>query len=58
MVHMAYIGSEVITEFNRVSLPVYESIDEIPSSLLSNLLTIGIRSSTDGLVVPRGVPGM
>jgi hypothetical protein len=37
---------------SKVNLPVYESIEEIPDNLLSNLETRG--SSTDGLVVPRG----
>jgi hypothetical protein len=53
---MANIGRELITEFNRVSLPVYVIRDEMPDSLLSNLETNGIRSLTDGLVVPRGRP--
>jgi hypothetical protein len=54
--HMANIGRELITEFNRVSLPVYVIREEMPDSLLSNLETNGIRSLTDGLVVPRGSP--
>jgi hypothetical protein len=54
--HMANIGRELITEFSKVSLPVYVIRDEMPESLLSNLETKGIKSLTDGLVVPRGSP--
>jgi hypothetical protein len=53
---MAYIGSELMTEFSRVNLPVYDMRDEMPDNFLSSLETIGIRSVTDGLVVPRGRP--
>jgi hypothetical protein len=41
---------------SNVSLHVYDSKEEIPDNLLSNLETKGIRSSTEGLVVPRGRP--
>jgi hypothetical protein len=54
--HIAYIGRELMTELSRVSFPVYDIKDEIPYNLLSNLLTIGISSATDGLVVSRGSP--
>jgi hypothetical protein len=53
---MAYIGIAFKMVLSRVNLPVYESIEEIPDNLLSNLETKGIRSSTDGLVVPKGRP--
>jgi hypothetical protein len=35
---------------------VYDISDEIPESFLSILDTIGIRSDTEGLVVPNGKP--
>jgi hypothetical protein len=53
---MAYIGSELVTEFSRVNLPVYDIREEMPDNFLSSLDTSGIRSATDGLVVPRGSP--
>jgi hypothetical protein len=53
---MAYIGNELMTEFSKINLPVYDISDEIPDSLLSSLETIGIGSAREGLVVPRGSP--
>ena len=53
---MAYMGSDAKTELSKVSLPVYDRRDEIRVNFLSNLVTTGIRSSTDGLVVPKGSP--
>ena len=47
---MANIGMAFSVELSRVSRLVYDSMDEIPKSLLSNLDTKGIRSSTNGLV--------
>jgi hypothetical protein len=55
-VHMAYIGSEFMTKFKRVSLPVYDIREDIRNSLLSNLDTNGINLATGGLVVPKGRP--
>jgi hypothetical protein len=52
--HMAYIGRELMTELHRVNLPVYDIREEMPDNFLSSLDTSGIRSATDGLVVPRG----
>jgi hypothetical protein len=54
--HMANIGSELITELSNVSLPVYDMSDEMLDSFLSSLDTNGIKSATEGLVVPRGNP--
>jgi hypothetical protein len=54
--HMANMGSELITEFSIVNLPVYDISEEIPDSFLSSLETSGMKSATDGLVVPRGSP--
>jgi hypothetical protein len=54
--HIANIGNDCITEFNRVSLPVYDIRDDIPDNFLSILETVGMRSATDGLVVPNGNP--
>jgi hypothetical protein len=54
--HMENIGSELITKLSKVSLPVYDMRDEIPDSFLSSLDTNGIKSATEGLVVPRGKP--
>jgi hypothetical protein len=54
--HIVYMGKELITEFSRVSLPVYVIRDHIPDNLLSSLDTRGMRSDTNGLVVPRGRP--
>jgi hypothetical protein len=51
---MANIGIAFNVVLSSVSPPVYDSIDEIPESLLSNLDISGIISSTDGLVVPKG----
>jgi hypothetical protein len=51
---MAYIGRELMTEFSRVNLPVYDIREKMPDNFLSSLDTSGIRSATDGLVVPRG----
>jgi hypothetical protein len=53
---MANMGSELITELSKVSLPVYDMIDEMPDSFLSSLETNGIKSAIEGLVVPRGNP--
>jgi hypothetical protein len=53
---MANIGSELITEFSKVSRPVYDVRDEMPDSFLSSLDTRGIKSATEGLVVPSGKP--
>jgi hypothetical protein len=50
------MGIALRVVFNKVSLPVYVIRDEIPDNLLSNLDTKGIKSSTDGLVVPSGIP--
>ena len=52
----AKIVSEVITVFSRESLEPYDIIDSVDVSLLSILHTIGIRSWTEGLDVPRGRP--
>jgi hypothetical protein len=54
--HMAYMGNELMIEFNKVSLPVYDIREDMPDNLLSSLETIGIKSATDGQVVPRGRP--
>jgi hypothetical protein len=54
--HMANIGSELITELSKVSLLVYDMRDEMPDSFLSSLDTSGIKSATEGLVVPKGKP--
>jgi hypothetical protein len=54
--HMANIGSEFITEFSKVSRLVYDMSDEMPDSFLSSLDTRGIKSTTEGLVVPNGRP--
>jgi hypothetical protein len=51
--HMANIGSELITELSKVILPVYDMSDEMPDSFLSSLDTNGIKSATEGLVVPQ-----
>jgi hypothetical protein len=55
-VHMANMGIAFKVVLSNVNLPIYDSIDEIPDSVLSNLDTGGIRSSTEGLVVPKGRP--
>lgn len=39
-----------------MSLPTYVIIEEMPDSLTSNLDTMGMRSSTEGLMVPIGSP--
>jgi hypothetical protein len=54
--HIANIGIPLSVVFSGVNLLVYVMMDEIPESLLSNLETSGIKSSTEGLVVPRGSP--
>jgi hypothetical protein len=54
--HIAYMSKELITELRRVNLLVYIIRDEIPDNLLSSLETKGIRSATDGPVVPKGKP--
>jgi hypothetical protein len=54
--HIVYMGKELITVLRRVNLLVYVIRDEIPGNLLSSLETKGIRSATDGLVVPKGKP--
>ena len=55
-VHMGYIISKVINEFNRVSLLPWFSIHREEDSLRSTFLTTAIRSDTDGLVVTIGSP--
>jgi hypothetical protein len=54
--HIANIGIPLSVVFSGVNLLVYVMMDEILESLLSNLETRGIKSSTEGLVVPRGSP--
>ena len=54
--HSAKIVSEVITVLRRDNLEPYDIIDRVDVSLLSILQTIGIRSCTEGLEVPRGKP--
>lgn len=56
MVPMENIGSDVISEFIRDSLPVYDIRDMAEVMFLFALHTRGVISCTDGLVVPRGSP--
>ena len=54
--HSAKIMSEVITELSRVSFPPYDIMLRVAVSLLSMEQTRGMRSRTDGRVVPSGSP--
>jgi hypothetical protein len=54
--HISNIDKEFITKFSSVNLPVYDISDEIPDNFLSSLDTMGIKSATDGLVVPNERP--
>jgi hypothetical protein len=55
--HMAYIDIELNNEFSSVSLPVYDISDDVRDNILpNNLETSGVRSGTEGLVVPNDKP--
>ena len=54
--HIAYTASDVRTELTRVNLEPYGSRHVVVESLLSIEMTSGIKSATDGHVVPRGNP--
>lgn len=47
---------DVITEFTSDSLASYGIIDRVAVIFLSTLHTKGIRSCTEGLVIPNGRP--
>ena len=54
--HRAKMMSEVMTVFSSESLAPYDIIDRVEVNLLSTEHTIGIRSWTEGLPVPKGRP--
>jgi hypothetical protein len=53
---MGKVAIEVRREFIRVTLPLYDISMNVAETLLSILSTNGIKSWTEGFVVPRGRP--
>ena len=56
IVHMAKRGIDTITDLMTVSLPSYDSMEDIPQSLLSIRSSIPMKLSSFGFVVPIGNP--
>ena len=54
-VHIKKVGRAVKTELVSWSFPAWERKREVLTNLLSHLLTKGMKSSTFGLVRPRGL---
>jgi len=50
------VGSEEKTELTICNLPAWDRKREVLINLLSHLLTRGMKSSTLGLVKPKGSP--